>query len=111
MVGQIDHVTMGLNSVTLSPCGFAFVTYKDSEHAKQSVHALNGCYIDGRVIRVDLDAGNGVDDNRKLARGLDGNQWRDAFRDDFDIARGGSGLGISPESLNNYNRNFKKQRR
>uniref|UniRef100_A0A3B0MGH3 Nuclear cap-binding protein subunit 2 n=1 Tax=Theileria annulata TaxID=5874 RepID=A0A3B0MGH3_THEAN len=98
--GEIDRIVLGLNSIKKSPCGFAFVVYKDVKSAKRAVKMFKGCIIDGRVIRVDADPGTSIDDTRRLARGLNGYQWRDAFRKEFDTSRGGQGLGVSHEILN-----------
>merc|ERR1711948_11019 len=44
------------------------------------------------VIRVDWDAG--VTEGRQLGRGESGDQWRDDFRADYDVARGGQGRNL-----------------
>ncbi|KAK1936394.1 putative nuclear cap-binding protein [Babesia divergens] len=97
--GRINRIVMGLNSIEKNPCGFAFVIYDTIAAARRSVGLLKGCIIDGRVIRVDPDTGDNVDTDRKLARGINGYQWRDVFRKEFDTSRGGQGLGIEASSL------------
>ncbi|EKX74110.1 nuclear cap binding protein family member protein [Theileria equi strain WA] len=98
--GEIERIVLGLNSIQKSPCGFAFVVYKDIKSAKRAVGMFKGCVIDGRVIRVDADPGDNIDTERRLARGINGYQWRDAFRKEFDTSRGGQGLGVDHETLN-----------
>ncbi|UKK00724.2 hypothetical protein MACK_000798 [Theileria orientalis] len=98
--GEIDRIVLGLNSIQKSPCGFAFVIYKDVKSAKRAIKMFKGCIIDGRVIRVDADPGDNVDESRRFARGINGYQWRDAFRKEFDTSRGGQGLGVDHEILN-----------
>ncbi|KAK1443592.1 nuclear cap-binding protein subunit 2 like protein [Babesia gibsoni] len=97
--GRINRIVMGLNSIEKKPCGFAFVVYDSIDAAKRSVGMFKGCMIDGRVIRVDPDTGDNVDTDRKLARGINGYQWRDVFRKEFDTSRGGQGLGVEASSF------------
>ncbi|KAK2196885.1 bifunctional RNA recognition motif domain/NCBP2 [Babesia duncani] len=104
--GRVDRVVLGLNSIEKNPCGFAFVVYNDSESAKRAIGMFKGCIIDGRVIRVDADPGENIDTDRKLARGINGYQWRDVFRNEFDTSRGGQGLGIDHGRLNSGNLNI-----
>ncbi|GFE54003.1 nuclear cap-binding [Babesia ovis] len=97
--GHINRIVLGLNSIEKNPCGFAFVIYDSIAAARRSIGMFKGCIIDGRVIRVDADTGDNIDTDRKLARGINGYQWRDVFRKEFDTSRGGQGLGIEASSL------------
>merc|ERR1711920_641752 len=53
---------------------------------------LNKTSFDDRLIRVDWDAG--VTEGRQFGRGESGDQWRDDFRADYDVARGGHGRNL-----------------
>eukprot|EP00428_Durinskia_dybowskii_P043796 CAMPEP_0170260832 /NCGR_PEP_ID=MMETSP0116_2-20130129/30294_1 /TAXON_ID=400756 /ORGANISM="Durinskia baltica, Strain CSIRO CS-38" /LENGTH=242 /DNA_ID=CAMNT_0010511891 /DNA_START=91 /DNA_END=819 /DNA_ORIENTATION=+ len=87
--GDVKRVVMGLNRYKKSPCGFCFVEFHTHEQAAQAVNLLNKTSFDDRLIRVDWDAG--VSEGRQYGRGESGNQWRDDFRGDYDVARGGHG--------------------
>ncbi|CDR94240.1 nuclear cap-binding protein, putative [Babesia bigemina] len=97
--GRINRIVLGLNSIEKNPCGFAFVVYDTVAAARRSIGLFKGSIIDGRIIRVDADTGDNIDTDRKLARGINGYQWRDVFRKEFDTNRGGQGLGIETSSL------------
>ncbi|EDO07165.1 RNA recognition motif domain containing protein [Babesia bovis T2Bo] len=97
--GRIHRIVLGLNSIEKKPCGFAFVIYDTIPAARRSIGMFNGCVIDGRIIRVDADTGDNIDTDRKLARGINGYQWRDVFRKEFDTSRGGQGLGVESTSF------------
>eukprot|EP00933_Yihiella_yeosuensis_P020133 TRINITY_DN16223_c3_g1_i1.p1 TRINITY_DN16223_c3_g1~~TRINITY_DN16223_c3_g1_i1.p1 ORF type:complete len:240 (+),score=38.02 TRINITY_DN16223_c3_g1_i1:37-756(+) len=90
--GEVKRVVMGLNRFKKSPCGFCFVEYFTHEQAEQAVNLLNKTMFDDRVIRVDWDAG--LTEGRQFGRGESGDQWRDDFRGDFDVARGGAGRNM-----------------
>eukprot|EP00928_Gymnodinium_smaydae_P054937 TRINITY_DN3861_c0_g1_i1.p1 TRINITY_DN3861_c0_g1~~TRINITY_DN3861_c0_g1_i1.p1 ORF type:complete len:275 (-),score=64.00 TRINITY_DN3861_c0_g1_i1:112-858(-) len=90
--GEVKKVVMGLNRFKKSPCGFCFVEYFTHEQAAQAVNLLNKTMFDERLIRVDWDAG--LTDGRQYGRGESGDQWRDDFRDDYDVARGGQGRNL-----------------
>ncbi|CAE8648051.1 unnamed protein product, partial [Polarella glacialis] len=62
------------------------------EQAGQAVNLLNKTMFDDRVVRVDFDAG--ISEGRQFGRGESGDQWRDDFRGDFDVARGGQGRNL-----------------
>ncbi|CBZ51106.1 putative nuclear cap-binding protein [Neospora caninum Liverpool] len=89
--GLVRRVVMGLNRQTRSPCGFAFVEYFRPRSAQVAIAVLNGCNCDGRVIRVDADSGEDIDGDRKYGRGFTGRQWRDEYREEYDVGRGGEG--------------------
>uniref|UniRef100_A0A7S4RVT2 RRM domain-containing protein n=1 Tax=Alexandrium monilatum TaxID=311494 RepID=A0A7S4RVT2_9DINO len=90
--GEVKRVVMGLNRYKKSPCGFCFVEFFTHEQAAQAVNLLNKTNFDDRLIRVDWDAG--ISDGRQFGRGESGDQWRDDFRGDFDVARGGQGRNL-----------------
>ncbi|KEP60264.1 UNVERIFIED_CONTAM: RNA recognition motif-containing protein [Hammondia hammondi] len=95
--GLIRRVVMGLNRQTRAPCGFAFVEFFRPRSAQIAVSVLNGCSCDGRVIRVDADSGEDIDGDRKYGRGFTGRQWRDEYREEYDVGRGGEGRKRSRE--------------
>jgi len=90
--GDVKRVVMGLNRYKKSPCGFCFVEFVTHEQAAQAVNLLNKTTFDDRLIRVDWDAG--LSEGRQYGRGESGDQWRDDFRNDFDVARGGAGRNL-----------------
>ena len=93
--GKVKRVIMGLNRLTHSPCGFAFVEYLDQESAKIARKTLMGTILDGKEIRVDIDIG--YDDGRQYGRGWYGCQKRDEIRRSYDPDR--------PWKKNNYYNN------
>ena len=76
---------MGLNRITYSPCGFAFVEYLDKESSQLAKKTLMGTILDGKEIRVDTDIG--FEDGRQYGRGKTGCQRRDEMRKSFDPDR------------------------
>ncbi len=66
---------MGLDRFKKTPCGFAFVEYHHRIDALSAVSNLTGTKLDGRVIRVELDAG--FKPGREYGRGAGGGQVRD----------------------------------
>ena len=66
---------MGLDRFKKTPCGFAFVEYRHRIDALSAVANLTGTKLDGRVIRVELDAG--FKPGRQYGRGAGGGQVRD----------------------------------
>ena len=90
--GKVKRVIMGLNRLTHSPCGFAFIEYLDQESAKIARKTLMGTILDGKEIRVDIDIG--YDDGRQYGRGWYGCQKRDEIRRSYDPDR--------PWKKNNY---------
>jgi RNA recognition motif-containing protein len=76
---------MGLDRFLKSPCGFCFVEYISREDALEAVASLSGTKLDGRVIRVELDAG--FQPGRQYGRGASGGQVRDDRRGRSDPAR------------------------
>ena len=78
--GDVRHVIMGINKHTRTPCGFAFVVYETPEEARGAVAYLNGTHCDGRVIKVELDAG--FEEGRQYGRAKSGGQPRDDYHHD-----------------------------
>jgi len=66
---------MGLDRFKKTPCGFAFVKFHHRGCALSAVANLTGTKLDGRVIRVELDAG--FKPGRQYGRGAGGGQVRD----------------------------------
>ena len=93
--GKVKRVIMGLNRLTYSPCGFAFIEYLDQESAKIAIKTLMGTILDGKEIRVDLDIG--FEEGRQFGRGYYGCQKRDEIRKSYDPDR--------PWKKNNYYNN------
>ena len=83
--GKIKRVIMGLNRLTKSTCGFAFIEYLDKESAQTAKKALMGTIIDGKEIRVDIDLG--FEEGRQYGRGKSGCQRRDEMRKNYDPDR------------------------
>ena len=90
--GKVKRVIMGLNRLTHSPCGFAFIEYLDQESAKIARKTLMGTILDGKEIRVDMDLG--FEEGRQFGRGWYGCQKRDEIRRSYDPDR--------PWKKNNY---------
>lgn len=84
-VGNVRKIHIGLDRYKKSPCGFAFVEYCSRSSALQAVMFLSGCKLDGRVVRVELDAG--FKPGRQYGRGVSGGQVRDDRRGQHDPAR------------------------
>ena len=77
-IGPIRAVHMGLDRFMKTPCGFCFVEYYRRKDALQAVANLSGSNLDGRIIRVELDAG--FQPGRQYGRGASGGQVRDDRR-------------------------------
>jgi len=88
-IGPVRKVVMGQDRFTHTPCGFGFVEYVHREDALLSISNLSSTKLDGRIIRVELDAG--FQSGRQFGRGKSGGQVRD------DKRKG----GIDPERNNN----------
>lgn len=84
-IGPLRQVIMGVDRYTRTPCGFCFVEYCDREDALCAVAHLSSTKLDGRVIRVDLDAG--YQESREFGRGPSGGQMRDDRRISEDSGR------------------------
>lgn len=78
LVGPVQTIHMGLDRIKKTPCGFCFVQYRDRRCALAAVANLSGTKLDGRVIRVELDAG--FFPGRQYGRGRSGGQVRDEKR-------------------------------
>jgi len=97
-LGSVAAINMGLDRFNKTPCGFAFVEYVKREDALNAVAYLSGCKLDGRIIRVELDAGFKL--GREFGRGSSGGQVRDDRCGTLDRGRSGgakakSNAGIS----------------
>ena len=90
-IGAVRAVHMGLDRFLKSPCGFCFVEYVRREDALQAVANLSGTKLDGKIIRVELDAG--FQPGRQYGRGASGGQVRDDRRARSDPARKRQKLG------------------
>lgn len=77
-IGMVKNIHMGLDRYQKTPCGFAFVEYHRREHALDAIAFLSGTKLDGKVIRVELDAG--FKPGRQYGRGMSGGQVRDDRR-------------------------------
>lgn len=77
-VGPVVRVVLGLDRFHKTPCGFGFVEYLQRRDALQAVANLTGTKLDGRPIRVELDAG--FQPGREYGRGASGGQVRDEKR-------------------------------
>jgi nuclear cap-binding protein subunit 2 len=86
-LGVVKNVHMGLDRFRKTPCGFCFVEYDRREDALFAVANISGTKLDGRCIRVELDAG--FQPGRQYGRGISGGQVRDERRDAVDPARSG----------------------
>ena len=84
-VGPVKKVVVGLDRYRQTPCGFCFVEYDHRDDALLAVANLSGTKLDGRVIRVELDAG--FQPGRQFGRGASGGQVRDDRRNTTDPAR------------------------
>eukprot|EP00547_Thalassionema_nitzschioides_P003647 CAMPEP_0194213404 /NCGR_PEP_ID=MMETSP0156-20130528/13945_1 /TAXON_ID=33649 /ORGANISM="Thalassionema nitzschioides, Strain L26-B" /LENGTH=233 /DNA_ID=CAMNT_0038941413 /DNA_START=57 /DNA_END=758 /DNA_ORIENTATION=+ len=86
-LGPVRIIHMGLDRFRKTPCGFAFVEYYRRKDALLAVAHLSQTKLDGRVIRVELDAG--FQPGRQYGRGVSGGQVRDDRRNSYDPARTG----------------------
>jgi nuclear cap-binding protein subunit 2 len=68
--GNIKNMTMGLNKITKTPCGFFFVEYYDREAVEIAVKHFNGAKLDNRTIQVAVDLG--FYEGRQYGRGKSG---------------------------------------
>lgn len=86
-LGVVKAVNMGLDRFRKTPCGFCFVEYERREDALLAVANISGTKLNGRVIRVELDAG--FQPGRQYGRGVSGGQVRDERRNRNEPARSG----------------------
>lgn len=96
-------IQMGLDRLKKTPCGFCFVQYTDRSSALSAVANLSGSKLDGRVIRVELDAG--FHPGRQYGRGRSGGQVRDDKR-----ATGRRGSANMPGGEQHYGPGAKRER-
>ena len=106
-IGPVKRVQMGLDRFLKTPCGFCFVEYHDRKDALQAVANLSGTKLDGRVIRVELDAG--FQPGRQYGRGVSGGQVRDDRRNRSDPARKRQKLNWTPPPSVTNNNNAPKE--
>jgi nuclear cap-binding protein subunit 2 len=92
-VGTVRRVIMGLNKLTLTPCGFCFVEFYSHAHALAGQQFLSQTKLDGRFVRAEMDAG--FEEGRQFGRGKTGGQLRDDYRLEFDAGRGGWGSSLA----------------
>lgn len=92
-LGVVKAVHMGLDRFRKTPCGFCFVEYARREDTLLAVSNISGTKLNGRVIRVELDAG--FQPGRQYGRGVTGGQVRDERRNKPDPARSGSAGGAA----------------
>ena len=102
-LGPVKKVHMGLDRFRKTPCGFCFVEYWSRRDALLAVSDLSGTKLDGRVIRVELDAG--FQPGRQYGRGQSGGQVRDDRRNTFDPARTGKPRWVPPKPPVPHNNN------
>jgi nuclear cap-binding protein subunit 2 len=84
-IGPVKSSQMGLDRFLKTPCGFCFVEYYSRKDALQAIATLSATKLDGRIIRVELDAG--FQPGRQYGRGATGGQVRDDRRPKSDPAR------------------------
>ena len=77
-IGPVRRVVMGVDRFQKTPCGFGFVEYFHREDALLAISNLTSTKLDGRFIRVELDAG--FQPGREYGRGTSGGQVRDDKR-------------------------------
>ena len=77
-IGPVRRVIMGMDRFQKTPCGFGFVEYVHREDALLAIANLTSTMLDGRAIRVELDAG--FQPGRQYGRGASGGQVRDDKR-------------------------------
>jgi nuclear cap-binding protein subunit 2 len=92
-IGPLKLVVVGLDRFKKTPCGFSFVEYRYQKDARLAIACLTGAKLDGRIVRVELDAG--FKPGRQFGRGKSGGQVRDdrRTRDPDRMAQSGGGLG------------------
>jgi nuclear cap-binding protein subunit 2 len=88
-VGNVKAINIGMDRFQKTPCGFAFVEYSSRADALDAVAFLSGSKLDGKVIRVELDAG--FKPGRQYGRGASGGQVRDDRRGTVDPKRRSKG--------------------
>lgn len=103
LVGKVKQIHVGLDRLKKTPCGFCFVEYHDRSSALSAVANLSGSKLDGRVIRVELDAG--FHPGRQYGRGRSGGQVRDDKR-----ATGRRGSHQVPGEGGHYGPGAKRER-
>uniref|UniRef100_A0A6M2DE87 Nuclear cap-binding protein subunit 2 n=1 Tax=Xenopsylla cheopis TaxID=163159 RepID=A0A6M2DE87_XENCH len=104
--GDVRRVIMGLDKYKKTPCGFCFVEYYGRQDAESCMRYINGTRLDGRIVRIDWDAG--FVEGRQYGRGKTGGQVRDEYRMDYDDGRGGYGKILqqkgAPNTVDHHHR-------
>jgi nuclear cap-binding protein subunit 2 len=103
-IGPVRKVVMGMDRFQKTPCGFGFVEYVHREDALLAIANLTSTLLDGRVIRVELDAG--FQPGRQYGRGASGGQVRDDKHETIPI--NGSGLSIGHRQIKFSSRRIHK---
>eukprot|EP00041_Stephanoeca_diplocostata_P011422 m.189168 g.189168 ORF g.189168 m.189168 type:complete len:160 (+) comp18528_c0_seq73:1186-1665(+) len=80
--GRIKNVTLGRNRETGQCRGFGFVTYEDARDAEDAFEKLQGYDLDGRVLRLDFDAGKDKKEEAGYLKPNGGGDRRDDDRHD-----------------------------
>ncbi|KAL6121114.1 hypothetical protein NUSPORA_02021 [Nucleospora cyclopteri] len=80
LIGPIEKVIMGVDQ-QLMFVGFAFVIFRELEHANKVVKLMNNIKIDGISLRLDKDMGFAED--RRFGRGEGGKQMKKMNRKKF----------------------------
>ncbi|KAH0486293.1 MAG: hypothetical protein KVP17_003600 [Porospora cf. gigantea B] len=91
--GEIEKIVVGKSKERKSPCGFCFIVFEARTGAQRCIRFATGSVFDDRVIRVDWDSGDQIDDERQFGRGIHG-QIRDDARRYYDAGRGGAGGNV-----------------
>lgn len=95
-VGPIEKINLGLDRFKKSPCGFCFVEFVHREDALSAIRCLSGIMLNGKPVRVELDAG--FKPGRQYGRGVTGGQVRDDRRG----GRGGGAPAVQRSSNDSY---------
>lgn len=74
----VKRIILGKDRYQNKPCGFCFVELYHRSDAIRAVSMISGTQLDGKVIRVELDAG--FQPGRQFGRGMSGGQVRDEKR-------------------------------
>lgn len=102
--GPVTRVVLGLDRFRKTPCGFCFVEYSKRRDALLAVANLSGTKLDGRVIRVELDAG--FQPGRQFGRGVSGGQVRDERRATGRVPDAATGpTGFTPRNASGMSSN------
>mmetsp|Transcript_20997 Transcript_20997/g.37184 ORF Transcript_20997/g.37184 Transcript_20997/m.37184 type:complete len:319 (+) Transcript_20997:145-1101(+) len=84
--GAVVRVVMGLHRIERTPCGFCFVEFASRDAALDAEMMLNGVWLDGSQIKVEMDPG--FQEGRQFGRARSGGQVKNE-------PRGGFGSGFA----------------